>query len=101
MSSDDAILTISIAAQLLKLHPRTIMLYEKEGLIKPHRTTTQRRLFSKKNLEELQLIKYLTQTEGINIPGVRKILEAIDKTNDKNFSLLPILFPDFKYLELI
>ena len=74
MTSEDAILSISITARLLKLHPRTIMLYEKAGLFKPHRTSTQRRLYSKKNLEELQFIKYLSQTRGINIQGAKKLL---------------------------
>lgn len=101
MASEDAILTISITAALLKLHPRTIMLYEKSGLFKPHRTNTQRRLYSKKNLEELQFIKYLTHTEGINIQGSKKIIEAINYTNKHNLSIREILFPNFKTQELI
>ena len=101
MSSDEPILTISIAASLLKLHPRTLMLYEKEGFITPHRTNTNRRLFSIADLEHLQFLKYLTQTEGINLNGVRKILEAINLTNKEGLKLRKLLFPSFKPKKLV
>ena len=101
MASEDAILTISVVATLIKLHPRTIMLYEQAGLFSPHRTSTKRRLYSKKNLEELQFIKYLTQEEGINIQGTKKILEAISQAQKNNLDLKSSLFPNFKTKELI
>ncbi|MCH7640989.1 MerR family transcriptional regulator [Patescibacteria group bacterium] len=101
MASNDPILTISVAASLLKLHPRTLMLYEQAGLITPHRTGTNRRLFSIADLEDLQFIKYLTQAEGINLNGVRRILEAISLAEKEGINLKKLLFPSFKAKRLI
>lgn len=97
----DPILTISIAAGLLKLHPRTLMLYENSSLISPFRSGTNRRLFSIKDLEDLQFIKYLTQKKGVNLAGVRILLEAISLCEKEGVSLKKLLFPDFKPQELI
>ena len=101
MSSNEAILTISVAAGLLKLHPRTLMLYEREGLIEPHRTSTKRRLFSLNDLKHLQFIIYLTQKVGLNIRGVKTTLRAIDLAEKSGFNLKKALFPDFKTKKLI
>jgi MerR family transcriptional regulator/heat shock protein HspR len=101
MSSNEAILTISVAAGLIKLHPRTMMLYEKAGLITPYRTDTQRRLFSIKDLEHLQFIKYLTQKQKINLQGVRVVLEAISLMDKEGIKLRKILFPSFQPAKLI
>lgn len=101
MSSKEPILTISVAANLLDLHPRTLMLYEKEGFISPHRTKTNRRLFSIKDLEHLQFLKYLTQREGINLNGVRVILSAIKIAKTEGIRLKKLLFPAFKTKKLI
>lgn len=95
MSTVEPILTISVVAKLLDIHPRTIMLYEKTKLLKPHRTGTLRRLYSVKDLEELQFIKYLTRKEGINLQGVKFLLEAIAHSEGK-VNLKKLLFPDFK-----
>lgn len=101
MASNDPILTISAAANLLGLHPRTLMLYEQEGFIAPYRTKTKRRLFSIKDLEDLQFLKFLTQTEGINLKGVRKTLEAIKLAEKEGINLKKPLFPGFKPKRLI
>ena len=99
--TDQAILTISVAAKLLGLHTRTLMLYEKVGLITPHRTTTNRRLYSISNLNELQFIQYLTQTEGINLRGVKWILEVFQVAKKEGLSLKQRLFPSFKLKSLL
>ena len=101
MASNDPILTISVAASLLKLHPRTLMLYEQAGLITPHRTGTNRRLFSIADLENLQFIKYLTQKEGVNLKGVKILLEAIFLAEKEGVNLKKLLFPGFKPKRLI
>lgn len=95
-SNTHPILTVSIAANLIKLHPRTLMLYEKEGLISPHRTSTKRRLYSFNDMKELEFIKYLTQTEGVNIKGVKIILEALKKAEEEGINMKKYLFPSFK-----
>lgn len=96
MGTNEPILTISVAARLLNIHPRTIMLYESTELIKPHRTGTQRRLFSVKDLEDLQFIKFLTRQKGINLQGVKCLLEAIALAEENKINLKKLLFPNFK-----
>lgn len=96
MSTIEPILTISVVAKLLHLHPRTIMFYERTGLMTPHRTGTQRRLYSVKDLEDLQFIKFLTRQKGINLQGVKSLLEAISLAEKGRINLKKLLFPDFK-----
>ena len=101
MNTIQPILTISVAAELLHSHPRTLMLYEKIGLITPHRTGTQRRMFSFKDLEVIQFIKYLTQKQGINLQGVKFMLEALSLAKKEGINLKKMLFPAFKPTSLI
>ena|SRR3989344_4351295 len=101
MDKNEPILTISIAAKLLKLHPRTLMLYEKEKLTTPHRTQTKRRLFSVNDLDELQFVKHLTQEERLNLQAVRLVKRAIKLLEEKNIDLKKLLFPTFKPKKLI
>lgn len=101
MPDNQAILTISVAAKLLDLHPRTLMLYEQAGLLTPHRTSTQRRLFSIEDLNRLQFIKHLTQKKGLNLQGVKITLEAIKIAEENDIKLKQQLFPNFKLQRLI
>lgn len=96
MSTSEPILTISVAAKLLNIHPRTIMLYEKTKLFTSHRTNTQRRMFSDKDLDEIQFIKFLTQKKGINLQGVKVLLEALSVAQKAGINLKSILFPEFR-----
>lgn len=101
MSVHEPILSISIAAKLLKLHPRTLMLYEKAGVIGPHRTDTKRRMFSLDNLEKLQFIRFLIQEKGINIQGVKILLEAIHLAKTEGVDLKKLMFPQFRPQQLV
>lgn len=101
MAKDRPILTLSVAATLLKVHPRTLMLYEREGLIKPHRTGTNRRLFSEADLDLIQFIKYLINQEGVNITGSGVIIRLLKRAHLKNPTLMKEFFPDFKEKRLI
>jgi len=65
---------ISVVAERLKVHPQTLRLYEKRGLIKPSRTDGNTRLYSKENIERLELILRLTNDLGVNLAGVEVIL---------------------------
>mgnify|MGYP001576917671 CR=1 FL=1 len=96
MGTNEPILTISTAAQLLNIHPRTIMLYERKRLFMPYRTNTKRRMFSGKDLGDLQFIKFLTKQKGINLQGVKVVLEAITVAEKAGVNLKSMLFPDFK-----
>src|SRR4030067_3609360 len=87
------ILALSVTAQLLNLHPRTLMLYEKEGLIKPYRTSTNRRLFSQTDLSQIQFIKYLIDKKRANIAGAKVILDLLEKAEGRYPNLKEEFFP--------
>lgn len=101
MSSDEAILTISVAAKLINVHPRTLMLYEKVGLITPYRTGSKRRLFSLNDLEVIQFIRYLTREKGVNLQGAKIIIEAVKLAEKEGLKIRRELFPTFKTTRLI
>lgn len=67
--------TISVVAKMLGVHQQTLRIYEKEGLIKPARTSGNTRLFTDSDIEELKLILRLTNELGVNLAGVGVILE--------------------------
>jgi MerR family transcriptional regulator/heat shock protein HspR len=69
---------ISIAASLAGCHPRTLRIYEEEGLLDPVRTDTNIRLYSDDDLERVRAIRYLTQTRGVNLAGVKLLLQLRD-----------------------
>ncbi|MEX0835905.1 MAG: helix-turn-helix transcriptional regulator, partial [Nitriliruptor sp.] len=73
---DDApVYVISVAAELAELHPQTLRAYEREGLLTPARTEGGTRRYSPRDVERLRLIKTLTTDEGLNLAGVRIVLE--------------------------
>src|SRR5207249_4075571 len=65
---------ISIAAGLAGCHPRTLRIYEEEGLLEPVRTETNIRLYSDDDLQRVRVIRYLTQVRGVNLAGVKLLL---------------------------
>jgi MerR family transcriptional regulator/heat shock protein HspR len=74
---DKPIYTISVASEILETHPRTLMMYENMGLVIPQRTTTNRRRFSQRDIQKLQTIQNLTRNHGVNIKGVRYVLQLL------------------------
>jgi DNA-binding transcriptional MerR regulator len=66
---------ISIAASLAGCHPRTLRIYEEEGLLDPVRTDTNIRLYSDEDLERVRAIRYLTQIRRVNLAGVKLLLQ--------------------------
>ena len=95
-SQKKPLLTLSVAAEIVGVHPRTLMIYDKWGFVKPFRTKTNRRLYSLADINDLKFIQYLTQEKGLNLAGVKLILEAIKTSGNHNFDLKKELFPDFK-----
>lgn len=77
----DAVYIISVAAELAGVHPQTLRIYERKGLIDPYRTPGGTRRYSEADLKRLQLIQELTQA-GVNLEGVRRIL-ALSADNDR------------------
>ncbi len=69
---------ISIAAGLAGCHPRTLRIYEEEGLLEPVRTQTNIRLYSDDDLHRVRVIRYLTQVRGVNLAGVKLLLQFHD-----------------------
>jgi MerR family transcriptional regulator/heat shock protein HspR len=72
---DRPVYHISAVAALAAVHPQTLRLYERQGLLKPSRSRGNTRLYSERDVERLRLIVHLTRDEGVNLAGVSKILE--------------------------
>lgn len=69
---------ISIAAGLTGCHPRTLRIYEEEGLLEPVRTPSNIRLYSDEDVMRVRMIRYLTQVRGVNLAGVKMVLQLRD-----------------------
>jgi MerR family transcriptional regulator, heat shock protein HspR len=70
-----ALYVISVAAELAGVHPQTLRIYERKGLLLPKRTQGNRRRYSQRDIEHLQRIQALTQAGGVNLAGVKIIME--------------------------
>ena len=71
--------TISAVAELFDIHPQTLRLYEREGLLKPSRSEGNTRLYADEDLERLEVILSLTRDLGVNLAGVEIILNMREK----------------------
>src|SRR3970282_1182818 len=90
--STRAVFVISVAAELAGMHPQTLRIYERKGLIDPFRTPGGTRRYSQEDIERLQLIQELT-SQGLNLEGVRRVLtlqeenrqlkKKVDRLRDK------------------
>lgn len=76
---DAPVYVISVAADLAGLHPQTLRAYEREGLIEPSRTAGNTRRYSQRDIDRLRFIRHLTQEEGLNLAGVRVVLDLGEK----------------------
>ena len=72
---------ISVAADLVGMHPQTLRLYEAKGLVRPGRTPGGTRVYSDSDVERLQLIQRLTTELGLNLAGVEHVLRLQDELN--------------------
>ncbi len=72
---DKPLYVISVAAELVDMHPQTLRLYERKGLIEPSRSAGKTRLYSQRNIEQLREIRRLTQELGVNLAGVEEIIK--------------------------
>ena len=70
---------ISVAADLVGMHPQTLRIYEAKGLIRPQRTSGNTRLYSEADLERLRLIQQLTTELGLNLAGVEQVMNMQDE----------------------
>jgi MerR family transcriptional regulator, heat shock protein HspR len=72
---------ISVAADLVSMHPQTLRMYEAKGLVRPGRTPGGTRLYSDADVERLRLIQRLTTELGLNLAGVEHVLRLQDELN--------------------
>jgi MerR family transcriptional regulator/heat shock protein HspR len=70
---------ISVAAELVGMHPQTLRIYEQRGLVNPGRTAGNTRLYSDADVERLRLIQRLTSDWGLNLAGVERVLHMEDE----------------------
>jgi len=73
-TDDRAVYVISVAAELAGVHPQTLRIYERKGLVRPQRTAGNSRRYSARDVARLRMIQRLTQEEGMNLAGVRMLL---------------------------
>jgi MerR family transcriptional regulator, heat shock protein HspR len=75
MDRDAPIFAIGVAAHLAGMHPQTLRGYDKLGLVQPQRARGRGRRYSLRDVQRLRLIQHLSQTEGINLTGIQRILD--------------------------
>jgi MerR family transcriptional regulator/heat shock protein HspR len=79
---DAPVFVISVAAQLAGMHPQTLRTYDRIGLVQPRRTAKRGRRYSARDISKLRLIQRLSQDEGINLEGIRRILAMQDEIDE-------------------
>jgi len=75
VETNRGVFMISVAAELAKMHPQTLRMYEARGLIEPKRSPKGTRLYSQDDVEQLRRIQELTADLGLNLAGVERVLE--------------------------
>jgi MerR family transcriptional regulator/heat shock protein HspR len=78
MTKQPELFLISMAAELVEMHPQTLRKYERLGLVQPHRTLGSMRVYTRDELDRIRLIKTLVDREGINLAGVQRLLSIVD-----------------------
>ena len=75
LTEETPVYVISVAAQLSGLHPQTLRQYDRLGLVSPDRTPGRGRRYSARDIELLRQVQQLSQDEGINLAGIKRIIE--------------------------
>ena len=84
---DQKFVMISIVAERYSIHPQTLRLYEREGLLKPSRSEGNTRLYTQEDLEQLELILNLTRDLGVNLAGVEVILNMRQRLEEMHHEM--------------
>ncbi len=79
---DKPVFMISVAAGLTGMHPQTLRIYERKKLVEPGRTAKSTRLYSQRDIRRLKYIQQLTQQEGVNLAGVKIIIDLQRQVDD-------------------
>jgi MerR family transcriptional regulator/heat shock protein HspR len=77
--SQRPVYVISVAASIVAAHPRTLRIYEEEGLVCPARTATNIRLYSDEDIRRITWIRHLTRDRGVNLAGIRLLFELEER----------------------
>src|SRR3954454_3047238 len=80
-TDDTPVFVISVAAQLSGMHPQTLRQYDRLGLVSPGRSTCRGRRYSARNVAQLLAVQRLSQEEGVNLAGIKLVLELEDHVN--------------------
>lgn len=100
--SDEPVYLISVAARMCGLHPQTLRLYERLGLIQPHRVGNSKRLYSEADIARLRRIQQLTQQMGVNLAGVEIILRLLERIEQMNREMSEVVAQtNMRILQLI
>ncbi|MEU1675058.1 helix-turn-helix transcriptional regulator [Streptomyces sp. AA8] len=75
LTDESPVYVISVAAQLSGLHPQTLRQYDRLGLVSPDRAAGRGRRYSARDIEQLRQVQQLSQDEGINLAGIKRIIE--------------------------
>lgn len=79
---DAAIFTVSVAASLAGMHPQTLRTYDRLGLVVPKRAKGRGRRYSPRDVNKLRLIQHLSQDEGVNLNGIKRIIDLENQLED-------------------
>jgi MerR family transcriptional regulator/heat shock protein HspR len=90
---------ISAVAEMYEIHPQTLRLYEREGLLKPSRTEGNTRLYTDEDLERLEFILNLARDLGVNISGIAIILQMRERMEEMNRQMQS--FVDYVRTEMV
>lgn len=82
MDKNEPLYMIGIAAKLCEMHPQTLRMYERVGLIKPERVGCKNRLYSDADIDKLRQIQRFTHDLGVNLAGVEVILGLLEKMDE-------------------
>lgn len=92
--------TISVVADILQVHQRTLRIYDTENLLKPSRSPKGRRLYSMNDIEKGHLIQYLTRDLGVNLIGIKIIFQILNDDNLPESARLEYLEDTAEHLRL-
>jgi MerR family transcriptional regulator, heat shock protein HspR len=79
---DRAVYVISVAAEIAGVHPQTLRMYERKGLLQPKRTSGNTRRYSQRDIERIRAIQELTQLGGISLAGVKLFIEMREQLDE-------------------
>jgi MerR family transcriptional regulator/heat shock protein HspR len=89
VASDRPVYVISVAAGIVEVHPRMLRIYESEGLLDPSRTPAHTRMYSEEDLARVRWIRHLTRQHGINLAGIKMLLDIAARQGVTLEQLLP------------